>query len=51
MDDMKQQALTMIVGMLMVAVVISVDSHNPLPLIVMAAVSYVVWHVAKGLDG
>lgn len=41
----------MIVGMLIVGVVISVTSRNPVPLIVMAAVSYVIWHVAKGLDG
>jgi hypothetical protein len=48
---MKQQAIWMIGGMLVVAVLMSVISWNLLPLIVMAAVSYVTWHVAKGLDG
>jgi hypothetical protein len=48
---MKQQALTMIVGMLIVAVVISVAERNPVPLIVLLAVSYVIWCVAKGFDG
>jgi hypothetical protein len=48
---MKQQAIWMIGGMLAVAVLMTVISWNPLPLIVIAAVSYVTWQVAKGLDG
>ena len=48
---MKQQALKMITSMLVIAALTSVIGWNPLPLIDMAAVSYVAWQVAKGLDG
>ena len=48
---MKQLAMQMIGGMLVVAVLTTVISGNPTPLIVIGAVSYVTWHVAKGLDG
>jgi uncharacterized protein (DUF2062 family) len=48
---MKQQAIWMIAGMLVIAVLMTVISWNPLPLIVIGAASYVTWQVAKGLDG
>jgi hypothetical protein len=48
---MKQQALKMIVAMLLVGTVISVADRNPVPMIVMAAASYAIWCVAKGLNG
>jgi hypothetical protein len=48
---MKQQALKMIVGMLLVGTVISVADRNPVPMFVMAAVSYAIWQVAKGFGG
>ena len=48
---MQQQALKMIGGMLAVGVVIALTSRNPLPLVVMAVVAYVIWNLAKGLEG
>lgn len=37
--------------MMAVAVLITVISGDPLPLVVMAAVGYTTWLVAKGFDG
>ncbi len=47
---MKHQALKMIVTTLIIAVVISVTDRNIVPLLVMAAVSYVMWQVVRGFD-
>ena len=48
---MRQGAVKMILGMMAVAVVVTVISGSPLALVIVAAVSYAVWHAAKGLDG
>ena len=48
---MKESAAGMIGGMLAVGFVIFVVSGQPLALVIMAAVGYVTWQVAKGLDG
>ena len=48
---MRQKAMGMIAGMSVIAVLMTMISWNPIPLIVMAVVSYVTWQVAKGLDG
>ncbi len=48
---MQQSAVKMIGGMLAVGFVIFVVSGQPLALVIMAAVGYVTWQVAQGLDG
>ncbi len=48
---MQQSAVKMISGMLAVGLVIFVVSGQPLVLVIMAAVGYVTWQVAQGLDG
>ena len=47
MNEMQRQAIRMITGMLTVGVLLTAISWNPLPLIVLAAVSYAVWKVAR----
>ena len=47
---MKQQAFKMILGMMALAIVIAVTTDSPLVVLIMAAVSYSVWQVAKGFD-
>jgi hypothetical protein len=48
---MKQQAARMIFGMMAVAILITAISGTLLPLVIVAAVGYVTWAAAKGLDG
>lgn len=48
---MKQEALKMILGMMAIAVLAMAISGSPLPIVIVVAVSYVVWQVAKGFDG
>ncbi len=45
---MRQEALRMILGMMAVAVLITAISGSPLAIVIVAAVSYVVWQAAKG---
>ena len=47
---MRQEAFKMIAGMMALAVVIAVTTDSPMVLLITAAVSYSVWHVAKGFD-
>jgi len=44
----KTTAMKMICAFAAIGILITVISDNPLPLVVMVAVSYAVWHVAKG---
>ena len=47
---MRQEALKMILGMMAVGILITAISGSPMALVIMAAVSYVTWHAARGLD-
>ena len=47
-NAMQQQALRMIFGMLALAIIVAVVDRNPLPLLVIIPVTFVLWHVAKG---
>ena len=51
MNENQQQALKMALWLLAVASVITATSWNSLPLVVVAAVSYVIWQTVTGLDG
>ena len=48
---MKRTAARMIVGMAATAILITAITGSPLALVIVAAVSYVTWHAARGLDG
>ena len=48
---MKQSAMKMILGMMAIAILISVESGSPVPLIIVGAASFTAWQVAKGFDG
>ena len=48
---MIEQAIKMIVALLAVGVLIAVMSNSALPLVIVAAVAYSLWRVAKSYPG
>ncbi len=47
---MRQSAARMIFGMMTIAILITVISGSPLAIVTVAAVGYVTWAAAKGLE-
>ena len=48
---MQQEAVKMILAMAAIAILVTVLSGSSLPILVVGAAAYMLWHAAKGLDG